>query len=195
MAAEQAELLELMTADEVPQPVALALLNDPERPINRDYVIKNIKAGDEYLRILAARKETPKSKKAIYLAALQNDWAGIRDGSPLPLFDAAEVTPPGLCPICAGRGYITGPDGKLTNCSCVAPPPDPKAPEDHERPWRGPMVETMREVFAEIGNGPAAAEPQPAANPEPENPTPRPAAAAKDELKRRERERESAEKK
>ena len=195
VAAEQAELLELMTAVEVPQPVALALLNDPERPINRDYVIKNIKAGDEYLRILAARKETPKSKKAIYLAALQNDWAGIRDGSPLPLFDAAEVTPPGLCPICAGRGYITGPDGKLTNCSCVAPPPDPKAPEDHERPWRGPMVETMREVFAEIGNGPAAAEPQPAANPEPENPTPRPAAAAKDELKRRERERESAEKK
>ena len=190
----QTELLDIMTAVEVPEPVALAILNDPERPINRDYIVKNIKAGDEYLKILAGRKESPKSKKAIYMAALQNDWAGIIKGA--PLFDAAEVTPPGLCPICAGVGILTEPGGKITNCSCVAPPPDPKAPEDHERSWRGPMVETMREVFAEIGNGPAAAaEPHPAANPEPENPTPRPAAAAKDELKRREREREAAEKK
>ena len=163
----QAELLELMTGVEVPEPVALAILNDPERPVTRDYIVKNIKAAAEYLTILAARKEQPKSKKAIYMAALQNDWAGAGEGSPVPLFDAADVTPPGLCPICAGMGIITGPDGKATNCSCVAIPPDPNAPEDHETKWKGPGVDALREAFTEtIGNGPAAA--QQAPEPEPE---------------------------
>ena len=154
--AEQAELLELMTAVEIPEPVALAIVNDPERPVNRDYIQKNIKAGDEYLRILAARKETPKSKKSIYMAALQNDWAGLR--SPLPLFDAEEVAPPGLCPICAGVGIVTGPDGKMKNCSCLAISSDVSGPEDHETKWKGPMVETLQEVFATIGSGGVAGE-------------------------------------
>ena len=156
VADEQAELLELMTAVEVPEPVALAILNDPERPITRDYIVKNIKAGDEYLKILAGRRESPKSKKAIYMAALQNDWAGILKGA--PLFDAAEVTPPGLCPICAGVGILTEPGGKITNCSCLAIPPDPNGPEDHETKWKGPMVETLQEVFAAIGSGGVAGE-------------------------------------
>lgn len=195
VAAAQEELLELMTAVEIPEPVALAIVNDQEKPVNRDYIVKNIKAGDEYLRILAARKEAPKSKKAIYLAALQNDWAGLREGSPLPLFDAAEVTPPGLCPICAGKGIVTGSDGKLTNCSCAAIPPSPNAPEDHETKWTGPMVETMQEVFAAIGNGPgpaASAQQEAKPAPEPEN-TPSRSAVA--ELKKRQAEREAAEKK
>ena len=92
------------------------------------------------------------------MAALQNDWAGLREGSPLPLFDAAEVTPPGLCSICAGVGIVTGPNGRATNCSCVALPPDPNAPEDHEKKWKGPLVETMQEVFAAIGSGGVAGE-------------------------------------
>ena len=150
VADEQAELLDLMTEVELPQPVALAILNDPKRPINRDYIVKNIKAGDEYLRILAARKETPKSRRSIYMAALQNDWAGILQGE--PLFDAAEVTPPGLCPFCAGVGIITGSDGRTTNCSCLALPPDPDVDEDR-KPITGPIADAFKEVFATIGAG------------------------------------------
>ena len=161
VADEQAELLDLMTEVELPQPVALAILNDPKRPINRDYIVKNIKAGDEYLRILAARKETPKSRRSIYMAALQNDWAGILQGE--PLFDAAEVTPPGLCPFCAGVGIITGPDGRTTNCSCLALPPDPNVDEDR-KPITGPIADAFKDVFATIGAGGTGS--LPAAEPE-----------------------------
>ena len=198
----QAELLELMTSVEVPEPVALAILNDPEKPVNRDYIVKNIKAADEYLRILAARKEPPKSKKAIFMAALQNDWAGEREGSPVSLFDAADVTPPGLCPICAGMGIITGPDGKKTNCKCVALPPAPPVEDEDRQPITGPIADDFKEVFAEIGNGPGPAA-QPPQTPAPADPEMDLETAARHErtklyvaeAKRRMREREAAEKK
>ena len=167
---EQDALLELMTAVEVAPQVALALLNDPAKAINQEYVGKNISAANDYIKLLINRGEPTKSKKAIYTAALLNDWAGVQVG--IPLFEAEDVAPPGLCPICDGVGIVTGPDGRMKTCSCLAVPADTSGPEDHERPWEGKIVDILKDVLAGIGNGPSERSAEPQTDPSPVRETP-----------------------
>lgn len=189
---EREELLVLLTTRQIDKPAAHAIINAR----SRRRIMDNIAAADRYIK---KQKELglPYNMAAITCTAIANDWAGADLGQPLfDVTEAAPIAPPEPCKICAGKGIITGPDDSYTHCKCVALPPAPVEDEDRQ-PITGPIADAFKEVFAEIGNGPAAAAAQP--TPAPVEPEMDPETAARHELallftaeaRRRMREREA----
>ena len=172
---EKTELLALLTARQIDKPAALAIINAR----SRRRVIDNIDAADRYIK---KQKELglPCNVAAITCTAIANDWAGVDLGQPLfdSIEEATQTPSPEPCKVCAGKGIITGPDGGYIHCKCVALPPDPVEDEDRQ-PITGPVADAFKEVFAEIGNGPAAAAAQP--TPAPVEPEMDPETAARHE--------------
>ena len=166
--APDTDLIEILTKRCKVDPAAAARIVNT---YSRDRIEANVRRALE----IDSQGRARKGLAAVACDAIAEDYMGVEQ---IPLFDEAEpakrIRPkknalPGdpACPLCAGKGIITGPDGKATNCSCVALPPDPNAPEDHETKWKGPGVDALREAFTEtIGNGPAAAAPPEPIEPE-----------------------------
>ena len=182
---EREELLAALTARQIAQPAVLAII----AARTRRRILDNIAAADKYIK-KQKQLGLPYNEAAITCTAIANDWAGVDLGT--PLFEAeTPAVPAEPCKICGGIGIITGPDGPVTNCACVARPPDPVEDEDRET-WRGEGADAIAAAMADFGTPDRPPAPRSAApEPQPTAPEPTGAGLALAELKRRDREREA----
>lgn len=194
--APDADLIELLTKRCKVDPTAAT------RIVNT-YSRARIEANVRRALEIDSQGRARKGLAAVACAAIAEDYMGVEQ---VPLFDKAEADPakkgrpkknalPGdpACPLCAGMGIITGPDGKVAHCKCVALPPDPVEDEDRET-WRGEGADAIAAAMADFGTLDRPPAPRSAApEPQPTEPEPKPTGAglALAELKRRDREREA----